>query len=130
MSGTAGSIVAPTAPTAPQDADQADPVEVAKAKARDLKDPKSKYGQQKVGDKPENQAPESEEEKNSWIEIELKDKDGRPVPGEAYEVRDMDGVVVGSGSLNDEGKARVEGLKPGPHQVTFPQHDKRAWKPA
>lgn len=73
------------------------------------------------------QEQESEEEKH-WIEIELVDEDGEPVPGERYEVELPDGSVAG-GSLDQNGKARIEGFDPGQCKVTFPDLDKETWEP-
>jgi hypothetical protein len=39
--------------------------------------------------------------KTSWISIELLDDDGKPVPGEAYQITVHDGTVV-QGSLDDK----------------------------
>ncbi len=38
--------------------------------------------------------------------------------------------MVASGSLNDQGLARVEGIPSDQYKITFPRYDKRAWKPA
>lgn len=128
--GKAGSIVAPTAPTAPHDADEADPVEVAQAKARELKDPKTKYGAQQVQKRKHEKTEQTETAETTWIEIKLNDKDGQPVPGEAFEVWSSADEPVATGTLDEHGFARVEGLEPGSYQITFPRYDKRAWKPA
>jgi hypothetical protein len=66
----------------------------------------------------------------TFIEIELVDEEGNPVPGESFEVTLPDGTVV-DGSLDDQGQARVEGIDPpGSCQITFPDLDKDAWKNA
>ena len=62
-----------------------------------------------------------------WIAIELKDEDGDPVAGAAYEITLPDGQV-NSGKLDDKGKARVDGIKPGYCQISFPEIDAREWK--
>jgi type VI secretion system secreted protein VgrG len=51
------------------------------------------------------------------------------VPGEEYQVTLPDGSTVASGTLDEKGKARVEGIDPGSCKVTFPNLDKDAWKP-
>jgi hypothetical protein len=63
----------------------------------------------------------------SWIEIELKDEDGKPVAGEAYRVTLPDGSVA-EGSTDDKGLARIEGFEPGACDVAFPRLDKDEWK--
>jgi type VI secretion system secreted protein VgrG len=71
----------------------------------------------------------SNKDKKNWIEIELLDKDNKPVPGEPYRVTLPDGQTVAEGTLDDKGVARVDGIDPGSCKVTFPQRDKRSWKP-
>lgn len=125
-SGNAGSIVAPQAPTAPHDADDANPVEVAVAKARDLKDPKSKYGQQKI--QAEKKAEQDSKEKGlAWIEIELVGEDDKPIAGEAYYVIGPDKEEY-HGTLDDKGFARLVGLQKGSCKVCFPNLDGEAWE--
>jgi type VI secretion system secreted protein VgrG len=70
-----------------------------------------------------NQEPEPEK---TWIEIELIDPNGKPVPNERYKLTLPDGSVKW-GSLDDNGKARVERLQPGNCQVTFPDRDQEVW---
>ncbi len=68
-------------------------------------------------------------DKKSWIEIELLDRKNKPVTGEPYRVTLSDGQTVAEGTLDEKGRARVEGLDPGTCKVTFPKRDKRSWKP-
>jgi hypothetical protein len=63
----------------------------------------------------------------TWIEIHLVDEDGKPVPGERYRVITPDRLVR-EGNLDAEGKARIEGLRPGTCQVTFPYLDGEEWR--
>jgi type VI secretion system secreted protein VgrG len=72
----------------------------------------------------------SDEKKRHWIEIELVDEDGKPVPGENYMITLPDGSTVATGTTDEKGRARVEGIDPGQCKVTFPDLDKDAWKPA
>jgi type VI secretion system secreted protein VgrG len=51
------------------------------------------------------------------------------VPGEEYQVTLPDGTTVASGTLDEKGKARVEGIDSGNCKVTFPNQDKSAWGP-
>lgn len=121
-SGSAGTPVSPTDPAEAKEADVADPGEVQEAKAREREIQQGKYGSEKV--KPH----KPDEEKSSWIEITLKDEDGKPVPGEAYSITLPDGESIAAGTLDDKGFARVDGFESGTCKVTFPSLDKEAWK--
>ncbi|MEO8129382.1 MAG: carboxypeptidase-like regulatory domain-containing protein [Bryobacteraceae bacterium] len=66
------------------------------------------------------------EDKKHWIEIALVDTDGNPVPGESYKITTPGGGEV-TGTLNEKGKARVEGIDPGTCIVTFPVLDRDSW---
>jgi type VI secretion system secreted protein VgrG len=68
--------------------------------------------------------------KKSWIEIELRDKAGKPVPGEPYRITLPDGTTLATGTLDHNGWARVDGIDPGTCKVTFPNLDKPTWRPA
>jgi hypothetical protein len=62
-----------------------------------------------------------------WIEIELVDMAGAPVPSERYEISTPDGAKV-SGRLGSDGRARVDGIeKPGECEISFPDLDRDAW---
>ena len=66
--------------------------------------------------------------KPSWVEIELVDEQGKPVPNENYEVRLADGTLF-RGALDGNGQARIEGIDPGTCQITFPKLDGKSWHP-
>jgi len=123
-SGKAGTPVDPAEPKAAEEADQANPGEVEKVKAEQRETESGKYGSKKV--KPYKRDPE----KKSWIEIEMVDEEDQPVSGERYEITLPDGETVASGTLDDKGFARVDGIDPGTCQITFPDLDKDAWEPA
>ena len=74
-------------------------------------------------------APENQD-KTHWIEIQLNDEEGKPVPGEPYKITLPDGKKVADGTLDDKGFARVDHIDAGTCQVTFPNLDKDAWDPA
>ena len=76
--------------------------------------------------------PESPEAKKRphWIEIELIDEQGKPVPGEHYRITLPDGTTLAEGRLNEKGRARVDGIDPGMCKVTFPDLDRTTWRPA
>jgi type VI secretion system secreted protein VgrG len=67
-------------------------------------------------------------QKTHWIEIEMVDEDNKPVPGEPYAITLPDGSVA-SGTLDEKGFARIEGLDPGTCQVAFTNRGKDEWKP-
>ena len=115
LSGAAGNVVAPIAPLAAAIAGQADP------------------GRDPDYDAPTHLEPdeeEAEDEKKSWIEIELADEDDNPIAGERYKVTLPDGKTVATGTTDSNGLARVSGIDPGTCKITFPELDKDAWKKA
>jgi hypothetical protein len=114
--------VSPADPVEAKEADVADPGEVQEAKAREREIQQGKYGAEKI--KPH----KADEAKTSWIEITLKDEDGKPVPGEAYSITLPDGESIAAGTLDDKGFARVDGFESGTCKVTFPELDKEGWK--
>jgi hypothetical protein len=63
---------------------------------------------------------------NSWIEIELVDEVGNPVPGIRYHIVLSDGSTR-SGSLGANGRAREDGIGGGIRNVSFPELDASAW---
>jgi type VI secretion system secreted protein VgrG len=142
LSGSAGSAVSPLSPTDPAVADDATPGQndvptatpgtLATGSASNVSPitassaaPKSAASDAPTHDP---NAPENQEKKH-WIEIQLNDEDGKPVPGEAYKVTLPDGTTVADGTLDDKGFARVDNIDPGTCQVTFPNLDKDAWSP-
>ncbi|MFN0136675.1 MAG: type VI secretion system Vgr family protein [Phycisphaerae bacterium] len=66
-------------------------------------------------------------EATSWIDIELVDEAGRPVPNEVYAIILPDGKKIG-GTLDKFGRAHVAVVDPGLCQVTFPRLDAAAWE--
>jgi hypothetical protein len=80
---------------------------------------------------PDSQAGASVQEcqKKTWVAIELKDTDGKPVAGESYRLELPDGRVI-EGTLDENGQAGVKGIDPGPCRVCFPDLDASEWKPA
>ena len=88
-------------------------------------------GRDKVYDAPahvESAPEEVEDEKITWIEIELVDEDDQPVPGERYRVTLPDGKTQATGTTDNEGRARIRGIQAGQCQITFPDLDQDAWE--
>jgi hypothetical protein len=71
---------------------------------------------------------QGDESKSSWIEIELKDDDGAPVPFVRFRVIPPD-ERVREGTLDDKGFARIGGIDPGQCKILFPDLDGRGWAP-
>lgn len=65
----------------------------------------------------------------TWIEIELIDDNGDPVPGEAFRIVLPDGRVV-RGHLDSDGRARFGNIDPGTCEVSFPGIDAPEWDAA
>lgn len=127
-SGKLVKVVAPTKPVEVFEADEADPGKVAEVKAKEVETKTGKYGSTVAPAHKalEDQTPEQQEENTSWIEIELLDEEDAPVSGERYEIELPDGTFA-KGTLDGDGFARVDGIKPGECKVSFPELDKEAW---
>lgn len=122
--GTAGKPVSPTAPGAAGEADVADPGKAAAARAQEAAQSEAEHGA--TAAEPFSPTEEDLEEK-SWIEIELVDEEDNPVPGEPYRITMPDGSVA-SGTLDENGFAREEGMDPGTCQICFYKLDQDAWE--
>lgn len=127
-SGKAGSCVAPTEPKKAEEADVADPGKVEEIKAEQRKTKAGKYGSAKTTPVKPPESKEEKEKKSSWIEIEMVDKEDKPVVGLGYRITLSDGKTVAEGTLDDKGYARVSGIEPGNCKVTFPTLDQDAWE--
>jgi type VI secretion system secreted protein VgrG len=123
QSGQACNLVPPAAPTAALDADDA---------TGGSMDSSSSAQGQRQGGPASTPAPvhKADSSKPHWIEIVLVDEQNKPVPGEPYSITLADGQTIASGTLDDKGFARVDGIDPGTCQVTFPNMDGKAWQPA
>ena len=69
------------------------------------------------------------EDQKTWVEVQLVDDDGAPVPDRAYRVQLPDGSLM-TGTLDSEGKVRFDSIIPGTCQIEFPDIHSREWKPA
>lgn len=70
----------------------------------------------------------SDPDRTSWIAIELVDEAGKGIPGQAYRVTLPDGHTV-RGTLDNSGRARIEGISTGTCDITFPDLDREMWHP-
>ncbi len=129
-SGKAGTAVAPADPAEAVEADKGDPGEVEEIKAGQLQTKSGKYDSVKMKPFKPPETKEEKEKKKSWIEIEMVDEESQPVSGMRYKIVLPDGESVAEGTLDDKGRARVDGFEPGTCKITFPELDKDAWKPA
>jgi hypothetical protein len=64
----------------------------------------------------------------TWIEVQLIGEDDKPIPGETYAITLPGGKVL-TGTLDDNGVARIDGISAGNCLVSFPNLDKEAWTP-
>lgn len=71
----------------------------------------------------------SSDPQKTWVEIQLVDADGKPVPNEPYRITAPDGTVS-EGSTDGNGVARVDGIDPGNCKITFMALDQQAWSKA
>ncbi len=54
----------------------------------------------------------------TWVEIDVVDREDRPVSGRRYRLKLTDGSVR-EGTLGDDGRIRVSGIDPGDCEITF-----------
>ena len=64
-----------------------------------------------------------------WIEFQLVDKQGEPVPGEPYKVRLPD-QSVHTGTTDQEGKVRFECITAGEATICYTGLDTKEWQPS
>lgn len=128
LNGSAGALVSPLSPRDPDVADNARP---GAAQAKTGSHARGKMTGGDIDPEAPTHDPSSKanKDKKHWIEIELFDEEGNPVPGELYRITLPDGTTVASGTLDDKGFARVDHIDPGTCQVTFPNLDKDVWRP-
>lgn len=65
-------------------------------------------------------------QKPHWIEILVQDKEGNPVVGQDYEIRLPNGTLA-TGTTDERGVARIEGIDAGNCRIKFPSLDKTVW---
>jgi type VI secretion system secreted protein VgrG len=127
--GTPGSLVSPMAPNDPLVAVDAEPGAAGTAIAGSVtRTPVQLDSARVTGPTHDPNSPDNQDKKH-WIEIKLVDEDGKPVPGEPYQITLPDGSTIADGTLDEKGFARVDNIDPGTCKVTFPNLDEDAWKP-
>jgi hypothetical protein len=127
-SGTAGTADAPTDPKVALEALDDKPGDVSDTSANPAQTQSKNWDSTKVDGETENGG-SSDSSPNSWIGVELKDTNGKPIPNEPFQVKLSDGSIT-SGTLDDKGRARVEGVKKGQCEVRFPNRHNSEWKKA
>ncbi len=78
---------------------------------------------------PGHEFPEDETTRTSWIEIQVVDESGDPVPNERVEVTLPNGRRR-QGRTNSEGLVRIDGIEAGQCQISLPNRDADAWERA
>ncbi len=118
-----GTAVAPKAPTDPGEADDVQPGKDTTYSGAVQTTEATPPGQAAGYEVPPE---ETKEKKTSWVEIELVDEAGMPVPGQRYRLTKPDGKKI-EGSLNAMGMAHVMLEEPMVTQLTFPDLDADTW---
>jgi type VI secretion system secreted protein VgrG len=138
LPGVPGQLVPPMAVAEAEIADNADPGSKAPSykhqrqqqtpmQALKFNSPSHKPNASQSNSSQSGSSAEDNEKKKTWIEIKLVDQDGNPVPGEEYIVKLPDGQTVATGTLDENGFARVDNIDPGNCEVIFPNLDARIW---
>ena len=134
-SGTAGTADAPTDPKVALEALDDKPGDVSDTSANPAQTQSKSWDSTKVdGETPaDGSAPgsssSSDSSPNSWVGVEVKDANGKPLPNEPYQVKLSDGSIT-SGTTDEKGRARVEGVKKGQCEIRLPNRHNSEWKKA
>ena len=88
----------------------------------------TKYGAEAAEEEPQQEeaAEEQAPEEASWIVIELVDLNEKPVVGAKYLVTASDDKEH-DGTLDADGRARIEPIAAGTAKITFPEYDRTSW---
>jgi hypothetical protein len=127
LAASAGALVQPVSPSPPAPADDARPGAIVPP-ASGSAEPGAPMLALRSNSPTHNPNDPDNKTKVHWIEIELFDEDGNPVPGECYSITLPDGSTVADGTLDNKGLARVDNIDPGTCKVTFPNLDGEAWE--
>ncbi len=126
-SGSPPQIEAPQAPDAAKEADKAEAGQVSSSTATTI-DPAT-YGSATSGS---SEAASSQSDPGqstgplTWVGVKLFNQQNQPVPGVTYKIKMSDGSEQ-TGTLDEEGKARVEGVPQGSVEITFPDLHPDEW---
>lgn len=115
----------------------ASPLDAAQADASQAGSKSGNPASTQDGDSPENQdsTPDGETsekdsdtppEESHWIAIKLEDHEGRPAMHARYTVKLPDGTET-RGTLDKDGKARLEPVPAGNCEISFPDIHKEEW---
>jgi type VI secretion system secreted protein VgrG len=66
-------------------------------------------------------------DKKHWIAIDLVDEEGERVPYEDYRIILPDDTPI-EGTLDEKGRAKINGIDSGTCKVSFPNRDTKDWK--
>ncbi|MCC7497231.1 MAG: type VI secretion system tip protein VgrG [Bryobacterales bacterium] len=130
LSGTAGSIVAPTGVKAPAipgtgAVDGSTAAGAGAAVAAGVA-----AGAAAASSAPShNPNDDKNKDKTHWVEVEFIDDAGQPLPGVSYEVKLPDGSVS-SGTTDEKGVGKITNIDPGNCEISFPNLDQDAWEEA
>lgn len=122
------SVVAPVAPDQAQEALNADPGEVSSTSSQAIETSPGTWESTTIG-APANPTGKKDPTKTSWIEVQLVDESSKGIAGQTFIVTAPDGCDY-SGTTDEQGVGRVDGIDPGSSDITFPDLDKDAWEPA
>lgn len=128
--GSPGSLVAPTAPKTPDEAFKGELGGLEEAPgAREAPDEKWHFDTINASSYHTPASAAAEDAPAHWIEIAMKDDHGHPMAGEPFVVILPNGETAATGTLDENGRARVEGLDPGQCKIRFPQRESDGWNP-
>lgn len=133
--GTAGTATLPGEPAEPFEADVADPGLAAEKQAEQAQLKKGRYGSTEVpavsSDTASSTAEQAEEEteESSWVSFQFKYENGDPIANEPYKAK-LPGGTEREGRTDPGGNVRIEGVKKGNCEITFPRIDKGEWRKA
>jgi hypothetical protein len=127
--GKAVSLDAPLEPEQAAEAITADPGASAALAAEERRAAEAELDSSGVQAASAEQREAGETQQLTWISIDLKDTQGRPIPHEPYRIKLSDGTYR-EGSLDDQGFARIEGIPPGECQITYPRLHRAEWRRA
>ncbi len=118
-----------TTPEAPEEVAAADTVQHGKDTNYGGGEEPEEAEPQEATEGEEFEPTEVEEHETTWIEIELVDEAGEPVPHERYEVKQGE-ETIRKGSLDANGFAHIGGIEPGTYLISFPRLDLEMWERA